>query len=401
MNRTPASEYVLVEPDGSIYGVLVSKDVDAAFHPSDDLTSLTGMPDEPSTDDPAVPRTLSGVRRGPLRAGERVRLTDPKGRNHSVLLEDGKTFFTAKGAIEHDALIGGPDGTVVTSSGGTEYLVLRPLLENFVTSMPRGAAVVYPKDAAQIITMADIFPGAHVVEAGVGSGALTCSLLRAVVPDGRVTSYEAPRGLRRDRRTQRHVLLRRDRTRTGQAHGRRPRRRTSPSATWTGSCSTCWRRGSACRRRGRARARRHGLRVRRDDDPAEPLRRDGPRARRLHRARGVGVDGPGLARRGSRRTPAAPDERAYRVPRHGPTDGTGHRHAAQEPPPVAGRVRAGLRRTAAGRVRATRRTAPRRTRAAVRSHGERPGHDSEVEAWGVRRTPGSAGQSQLHALVTD
>ena len=79
---------------------------------------------------------------------------------------------------------------MVTSSGGTEYLVLRPLLENFVMSMPRGAAVVYPKDAAQIVTMADIFPGAHVVEAGVGSGALTCSLLRAVVPDGQVTSYE-------------------------------------------------------------------------------------------------------------------------------------------------------------------------------------------------------------------
>jgi len=151
------------------------------------------MPDEPAADDPetsAVDTQLSGVRRGPLRAGERVRLTDPKGRNHSVLLEAGKTFFTAKGAIEHDALIGAPDGNVVTSSGGTEYLVLRPLLENFVTSMPRGAAVVYPKDAAQIVTMADIFPGAHVVEAGVGSGALTCSLLRAVVPGGRVTSYE-------------------------------------------------------------------------------------------------------------------------------------------------------------------------------------------------------------------
>ncbi len=133
---------------------------------------------------------ISGVRRGPLRAGERVRLTDPKGRNHSILLEVGKTYFTAKGSIQHDSLIGGPDGTVITSSGGTEYLVLRPLLENFVTSMPRGAAVVYPKDAAQIVTMADIFPGAHVVEAGVGSGALTCSLLRAVVPGGLVTSYE-------------------------------------------------------------------------------------------------------------------------------------------------------------------------------------------------------------------
>jgi tRNA (adenine57-N1/adenine58-N1)-methyltransferase catalytic subunit len=130
------------------------------------------------------------VRRGPLRPGERVRLTDPKGRRHSVLLETGKTFFTHKGGVEHDDLIGGPDGVVVTSSGGVEFLVLRPLLPDFVVSMPRGATVVYPKDAAQIVTMADIFPGAHVVEAGVGSGALTCTLLRAVGPNGSLTSYE-------------------------------------------------------------------------------------------------------------------------------------------------------------------------------------------------------------------
>jgi tRNA (adenine57-N1/adenine58-N1)-methyltransferase len=132
----------------------------------------------------------SGVRRGPLRDGERVRLTDPKGRNHSVLLTAGKTFFTHKGSIEHDEIIGQPDGIVATSSGGVEYLVLRPVLAETVVSMPRGAAVVYPKDAAQIVTMADIFPGARVVEAGVGSGALTCTLLRAVGPAGSLTSYE-------------------------------------------------------------------------------------------------------------------------------------------------------------------------------------------------------------------
>jgi tRNA (adenine57-N1/adenine58-N1)-methyltransferase catalytic subunit len=146
-----------------------------------------------ASDDPAgcaPDPSWSGVRRGPLRAGERVRLTDPKGRRHSVLLENGKTFFTHKGGIDHDDLIGGPDGVVVTSTGGVEFLVLRPLLPDFVVSMPRGAAVVYPKDAAQIVTMADIFPGAHVVEAGVGSGALTCTLLRAVGPGGRLTSYE-------------------------------------------------------------------------------------------------------------------------------------------------------------------------------------------------------------------
>ncbi len=146
--------------------------------------------DERPTHEGVADAPMSGVRRGPLRAGERVRLTDPKGRKRSVVLEAGKTFFTHKGAIEHDFLIGGPDGNVVTSSGGVEYLVLRPLLADFVVSMPRGAAVVYPKDAAQIVTMADIFPGARVVEAGAGSGALTCSLLRAVGESGTVTSYE-------------------------------------------------------------------------------------------------------------------------------------------------------------------------------------------------------------------
>jgi tRNA (adenine57-N1/adenine58-N1)-methyltransferase len=119
-----------------------------------------------------------------------VRLTDPKGRNLSLLLETGKTSYTHKGGICHDDLIGGPDGTVVSSSGGTDYLVLRPLLADFSVSMPRGAAVVYPKDAAQIVTMADVFPGANVVEAGAGSGALTCALLRAVGAGGAVTSYE-------------------------------------------------------------------------------------------------------------------------------------------------------------------------------------------------------------------
>ena len=143
---------------------------------------LTGQPDL----DPA----WAGAHRGLLRAGERVRLSDPKGRSHSVLLADGATFFTHQGGLEHDDLIGSPDGSVVTSTGGVEYLALRPLLADFVVSMPRGAAVVYPKDAAQIVTLADIFPGARVVEAGVGSGALTCSLLRAVGAAGHVSSYE-------------------------------------------------------------------------------------------------------------------------------------------------------------------------------------------------------------------
>jgi tRNA (adenine57-N1/adenine58-N1)-methyltransferase catalytic subunit len=132
----------------------------------------------------------SGVHRGPLEPGEWVRLTDTKGRRHNICLQVGKQFFTNRGSIDHDDLIGRPEGFSITSSAGGEYLVFRPLLNEFVVSMPRGAAVVYPKDAAQIVAMADVFPGARVVEAGAGSGALTCSLLRAVGPHGLVSSYE-------------------------------------------------------------------------------------------------------------------------------------------------------------------------------------------------------------------
>jgi tRNA (adenine57-N1/adenine58-N1)-methyltransferase catalytic subunit len=133
---------------------------------------------------------LSGVRLGPFEAGERVTLTDPKGRRHSVVLVTGGRFNTAKGAISHDDLIAQPEGIVVTTTGGTPFLAMRPLLHEFTVTMRRGAAVVYPKDAAQILMSADIFPGARVVEAGAGSGALTCSLLRAIGVGGQLTSYE-------------------------------------------------------------------------------------------------------------------------------------------------------------------------------------------------------------------
>jgi tRNA (adenine57-N1/adenine58-N1)-methyltransferase len=109
---------------------------------------------------------------------------------HTVTLTAGKQFHTHRGAIEHDALIGAPEGSVVAATSGTQYLALRPLLVDFVLSMPRGAAVIYPKDVAQIITMGDVCPGATVLEAGAGSGSLTCALLRAVGSTGRVLSYE-------------------------------------------------------------------------------------------------------------------------------------------------------------------------------------------------------------------
>jgi tRNA (adenine57-N1/adenine58-N1)-methyltransferase catalytic subunit len=138
----------------------------------------------------AVTADVTPANRGPFRPGDRVQLTDPKNRMHTIMLEPGKAFHTHRGALEHDALIGLPDGSVVVSSGGTPYLALRPLLSDYVLSMPRGAQVIYPKDAAQIVAMGDIFPGAKVLEAGVGSGALTCSLLRAVGATGELHSYE-------------------------------------------------------------------------------------------------------------------------------------------------------------------------------------------------------------------
>ncbi len=146
---------------------------------------------EPPESPPAPPEpTGAAHRRGPFAVGDRVQLTDPKGRMHTITLTAGKDFFTHKGSLAHDALIGSPEGITVTTSGGVTYLALRPLLSDYVLSMPRGAAVVYPKDAGQVVAMADVFPGARVVEAGVGSGALTMSLLRAVGDSGLVSSYE-------------------------------------------------------------------------------------------------------------------------------------------------------------------------------------------------------------------
>ncbi|BBZ40029.1 tRNA (adenine(58)-N(1))-methyltransferase TrmI [Mycobacterium conspicuum] len=127
---------------------------------------------------------------GPLAVGERVQLTDAKGRHYTIELTPGSEFHTHRGTIAHDALIGLEQGSVIKSSNGALYLVFRPLLVDYLMGMPRGPQVIYPKDAAQILHEGDIFPGACVLEAGAGSGALTCWLLRAVGPQGRVISYE-------------------------------------------------------------------------------------------------------------------------------------------------------------------------------------------------------------------
>lgn len=128
--------------------------------------------------------------RGPFQVGERVQLTGPKGRLNTITLAAGAVFGTHRGNIRHDDIIGKPDGSVIQNEVGIEYLALRPLLTDYVLSMPRGAAIVYPKDAANIVTMGDIFPGAKVVEAGVGSGALSMYLLRAIGESGTLTSFE-------------------------------------------------------------------------------------------------------------------------------------------------------------------------------------------------------------------
>lgn len=109
--------------------------------------------------------------------------------NTLTLVEDGE-FHTHRGFVRHADLVGVEDGSVVMSSSGEQYLALRPVLSDFVMSMPRGAAIVYPKDAAQILAQADIFPGAQVIEAGVGSGALSLWLLRAIGSTGSLLSIE-------------------------------------------------------------------------------------------------------------------------------------------------------------------------------------------------------------------
>ena len=123
-------------------------------------------------------------------AGDRIQLTDPKGKLYSFTIVPGKEWHTHKGWITHDDLIGIPEGSVVSTTAGLKFTAFKPLLADYVLTMPRGATIVYPKDAAMIIGLADIYPGARVLEAGVGSGALTISLLRAAGDKGYVHSVE-------------------------------------------------------------------------------------------------------------------------------------------------------------------------------------------------------------------
>ena len=122
--------------------------------------------------------------------GDRIQLTDSKGKLYSFTITAGKQWHTHKGWIAHDEIIGMPEGSVFETNSGLRFTVFKPLLPDYVLSMPRGATIIYPKDAALILGFADIYPGARVLEAGVGSGALTLSLLRAVGEAGSVHSIE-------------------------------------------------------------------------------------------------------------------------------------------------------------------------------------------------------------------
>ncbi len=127
---------------------------------------------------------------GAFEVGDRVLVIDQRDRTYLFRLEAGGTFHTHSGTLGHDALIGASEGTRLETSKGMVLMAYRPRFADFVLKMPRGAQVVYPKDVGPIVTYADVFPGARVIEAGTGSGALTIGLCRAVGDRGRVVSYE-------------------------------------------------------------------------------------------------------------------------------------------------------------------------------------------------------------------
>lgn len=145
----------------------------------------------PTHPEPSWAPVVVGPRRaGPIVESDLVQLTDTRGNKTTITVRSGAILHTHRGQIPHDALIGRPEGSTTNSTRGIAYLIQRPQLDDYVLGMPRQAAVIYPKDAARIVALADLGAGASVLEAGVGSGALTCYLLRAAGETGRVISVE-------------------------------------------------------------------------------------------------------------------------------------------------------------------------------------------------------------------
>ena len=125
-----------------------------------------------------------------FRTGELALLLDRKSRRYMVTLNEGETFHSHLGRLQHDQLIGESVGGWYRTDRGHTLLAVRPTLGDYVRQMPRGPQIIYQKDLGNIVSFADIFPGATVIEGGLGSGALTAALLRAVGPEGRVITYE-------------------------------------------------------------------------------------------------------------------------------------------------------------------------------------------------------------------
>ncbi len=122
--------------------------------------------------------------------GDRVQFTDPKGKLYSITLVAGGEWHTHKGWLKHDEIVGKPEGSIFVTNGDLKFQAFRPLFADYVLSMPRGATIIYPKDLAMILGVADIKPGVRVLESGVGSGALTLALLRAIGESGSLQSVE-------------------------------------------------------------------------------------------------------------------------------------------------------------------------------------------------------------------
>ena len=186
------SEQRSPEPAGAVVPGPTTAGTDGPAEPTRSSPSSPSVPSAPGRPPRSGVRGVLGQagRRGPFRYGERIQVTDSKGSRSTFLLDPRGCFQSRRGGFRHRDVVGLDEGTVLTTETGHELLLLRPLLADYVLSMPRGAQVVYPKDSGQVVAMGDIFPGATVLEAGVGSGALTMSLLSAIGESGRLLSIE-------------------------------------------------------------------------------------------------------------------------------------------------------------------------------------------------------------------